>query len=342
MRDLTATLAGFVLAAVILLGLASVVGIESVVAALGDARPLLVALVGVAVIAWLGFWGAGLWVILAAVGETVSPADAVLVHAGAAFANNVTPFGQAGGEPVAAWLISDLSGGPYERSLAAMTSFDTINAVPSLCFALLGLAAYALESVVGDRLRALAMGVSALTLALSLLVALAWRYRRGVEAWLVRIVVPVVRALAGLLPGVTPVDAAGVTGRIERFVASIERVAVDRPRLALAVAFSAAGWAVQAAGLWIALGAFGATVPPYVPLFVVPLGTIASALPTPGGLGGIETVQVSLLTLATDVPAATITAAVGVFSVGGLLLTVSLGAAAVTVLQARERTLRFP
>jgi uncharacterized protein (TIRG00374 family) len=341
-RTFATTLAGFVVAAAILLGLASVVGVDSVVTALEGGRPPLVALVGVAIVAWICLWGAGLWIVLRAVGETIPLSDAVLVHAGAAFANNVTPFGQVGGEPVAAWLISDISESPYERSLAAMTSFDTINGIPSLCFALLGLAAYALGSVLGDRLRILAVGVSVLALTLTLLVGLGWRYRRGVERWLVRIVVPVVGALAGVLPRVGHVDATAVTARIERFVASIERIAVDRPRLALAVLFSAGGWGVQVAGLWVALAAVGATVPPYVPLFVVPLGTIASALPTPGGLGGIETVQVSLLTLATGVPAATITAAVGVFSVGGLLLTVSLGATAVGVLQVRERNLPIP
>ncbi len=339
-RNVVATLVGFVVGGVILSALAVVVGVEDVAVALGGARPPLVALVGVSIVAWLCFWGVGLWTVLAAVGERVPLVDAVLVHAGAAFANNVTPFGQVGGEPVAAWLISDIAGSPYERSLAAMTSFDTLNGVPSLCFALLGLAAYALASVVGERLRALALGVSALAVAVPVVVGVAWRYRRRVESWLVRVVVPIVEGLARSLPKVDPVDAGDVGERIGGFVGSIERIAVDGPRLALAIAFSAAGWGVQVAGLWIALEAFGATVPGYVPLFVVPLGTIASALPTPGGLGGIETVQVSLLTLATDVPAATIAAAVGVFSVGGLVLTASVGAAAVAALQVRERDLR--
>ena len=158
------------------------------------------------------------------------------------------------------------------------------------------------------------------------------------------IAVAVSRALGGPPLGpvlVTVALAALAAGSLYRSL-RIDRAAAQRQFLLVLgglVAFSAGGWGVQVAGLWVALEAFGATVPPYVPLFVVPLGTIASALPTPGGLGGIETAQVSLLALATDVPAAMAAAAVAVFSVGGLLLTISIGAAAVVVLQARKRTL---
>jgi len=119
------------------------------------------------------------------------------------------------------------------------------------------------------------------------------------------------------------------------FVTGIERIATDRRRLALALSLSALGWAVQAAGLWFAFRALGTTIPPYVPLFVIPLGAVAGGLPTPGGLGGIEAVQITLLAAATTVAAPTVTAAVAISRVGGFFLTTSLGAAAVAALKVR-------
>jgi uncharacterized protein (TIRG00374 family) len=338
-RNLAATLVGFGVAASILAGLAVVVGAGDVAAALGRARAGPVALVGAAIVAWLCLWGAGLRAVFGAIGAEISAVDAVLVYAGAAFANHVTPFGQAGGEPVAAWLLADVSGAPYERALATVASFDAVNVAPSLGFGALGLWAFGTASVLGERLRILAAGVVVLAVAISGGGFLAWRRRRGIEAGVTRIAVGLSRRLGGL-PVVGSVDPGSVEERVEGFVEGIERIAGDRRRVALALCFSACGWLVQVAGLWIALWGLGATVPPYVPLFVVPLGTIASALPTPGGLGGVETAQVSLLALSTGASNATLAAAVTIFSVGGFFLTTALGAAAVAVLQVRERNVR--
>jgi len=335
-RNLVATVAGFAVAAIALGALAAVVGAREVLAAIGRAEPLYVGAVAVAVLAWLCLWGLGLWVVLAAGGTQVSAVDAILVNAGAAFANHVTPFGQAGGEPVAAWLVSDVADVSFERSLAAVTSFDTINVVPSLSLAGVGLAAYAAVGTLDARLRLLLGGVLVAAAAFVLALALAWRYGDAIEGGLVRVLDPVARAVGRTVPFLDRPPGAAIESRVEGFVAGIGRVARDRRRLALALCLSTAGWAVQAVGLWAALLALGSPVPVYVPLFVVPLGTVANAVPTPGGLGGIEAVQVTLLVGTTGVAAATATAAVAIFSVGGFALTTSVGAAAVTVLKVRD------
>lgn len=340
--NLGATVVGFLVAGIILAILIVVIGAGEVLAAIGRAQPPLVGLVGMAILTWIVLWGAGLRVVLGAIGADVSLADAVLVNAGAAFANHVTPFGQAGGEPVAAWLLSDLSTADFEEALAAVTSFDTINVIPSLAMAGLALTYYISVTTVSGRFEVIGIGVGLLGVALLVTIAVAWRYRATVERWLVRLSVPPLRGLQWLLPFVKVLDPDTVEARIETFLEGIARVAGDRRRLLLAVIFSTAGWLVQAGGLWIAFQALGATVPVYVPLFVVPLGTIASVLPTPGGLGGIEAVQVTLLVAATDVTAATITAAVAIFSVGGFFLTTTVGAGAVAILQTRERTIHLP
>lgn len=335
-RDLAATLAGFAVAGGVLAVLAHLVGATDVFLALEGTRLDLAALVAGAILAWLVLWGASLRAVLAGVGSRVSVGDAVLVNAGAAFANHVTPFGQAGGEPVAAWLLSDVSEAPYERSLAAMTSFDVVNVVPSITLAVLGLGYYSAVTVLGSRLRSVAVGVAVAAVALPALGALVWRHRRQVEGAAVRVLAPAVRAGGRVLPCTAPPTSEVVADRVGRFVAGIESVAADRRRLTTALVFSTAGWVLQATALWLALRAVGASVPVYVPLFVVPLGSVANAMPTPGGLGGIETVQVALLTATTGVVAATLTAAVLLFSVGGFLLTTAVGAGAVAVIKLRH------
>ncbi|WP_254839713.1 lysylphosphatidylglycerol synthase transmembrane domain-containing protein [Natronomonas marina] len=338
-REFLGTVAGFGVGAAVLVALATVTGGEAVLGALGRADLRLLALVAGTILAWLCLWGLGLRAVLEAVGSDVSAVDAVLVNAGAAFANHVTPFGQAGGEPATALLLSDVSGAPFERALAAITSFDVVNVVPSLTLAAVGIGYYASVAVLGATLRTVAAGLATVAVVAPLAAALAWRRRRGVERVLVGLLAPLARIGGRLLPRVAPPERAAVADRVAGFVGAIESVAADRRRLAVALACSAAGWLAQIVGLWLALRAVGATVPLYVPLFVVPLGTVGSAMPTPGGLGGIEPIQVGLLTATTAAAAATVTAAVLLFSVGGFLLTTSVGAAAVTLLQVRERRL---
>lgn len=336
-RNLLATVAGFAVAAIVLGALAYFVGVDEVGDALARADTRYVAVVAVAILAWVCLWGVGLYAVVTAVGADISLVDAVLVNAGVAFANHVTPFGQAGGEPVAAWLLSDVTDVDFERALAAVTSFDAINVVPSLSFAALGLAYYGTVATLGSRFQLVGAAVVALAVALVGVVYLGWRHRAGVEAALARLVVPPATLVGRLVPRFEPPDVDDIEAHVERFVDGIERVAADRTRLAVALTFSATGWFVQSVGLWVALLALGADIPLYVPLFVVPMGTVANVLPTPGGLGGIETVQVALLVGATGVVAATATAAVAIFSVGGFFLTTTVGAGAVAALQARER-----
>jgi len=335
-RNLAVLAAGLGAAVLVLAVLTLVVGVDSVLADLERADPRLVAVVAASILTWLVLWGVSLRVVLAAVGAEISVVDAVLVHAGAAFANHVTPFGQAGGEPIAAWLLSDVSGAPFERSMAAITSFDVINVVPSLTLAVVGLLYYSAVATLGTTVRWLAAGVVVLVVVVPVVAVAGWRRREAVQRGVARIVTPPARLVGRLLPRVTAPTREAIEERLARFVAGLESVATDRRRVTAALVLSGSGWLVQAVGLWVALRAVGVSVPPYVPLFVVPLGTIAGALPTPGGLGGTETVQVVLLTATTAAAESAITAAVLIFSVGGFLLTTSVGAASATVLKLRR------
>jgi uncharacterized protein (TIRG00374 family) len=137
---------------------------------------------------------------------------------------------------------------------------------------------------------------------------------------------------------VSEADAENVAAGIAGYVESLEVVASDRRRVLAAVACSGGGWAIQSIGLWIAFRAIGVDIPLYVPFFVVPIGTMASILPTPGGLGGIEAVTVTLVTLVTGVAGADAAVAVTLHSVGGYLLSGTVGAGAAVMLGLRPKS----
>ena len=229
-----------------------------------------------------------------------------LLFSGATFANNVTPFGQAGGEPITAFLISRVTDAEYERGLAAIASVDTLNFVPSITIALLGAGYFATEVALGANRSVLVAvgGVVGLAVVVPTLVYLGWRRRYGLEARIVDGLTPVIRVLARRLPRVPVPTPEGIENRIDGFFRAIERVAANPRQLAVALAASTAGWLCQTLALRVAFEAIGVSVPLSVVFVVVPIGAIAGVTPLPGGAGGIETVLVLLL-LAAPLPQVT-------------------------------------
>jgi uncharacterized protein (TIRG00374 family) len=303
-------LIGGVAAIGILAVLFVVVGADRVVETVRGADPALVAATGALALCWLVAWSLMLRTVLGSLDVDLPVATSFLVYAGAVFANNVTPFGQAGGEPVAAALISKASGSRYETGLVGIATVDVLNVVPSISLVFLGVGAYAASAAVGERL-GVAVGVAvALIATITTAIALGWRYRRT-------LVDRLPAAVGGLLGRFQRFDAAaveaGLATRLRNFFADIERVGTSPRRLAAAVGLSLAGWTLQAAALTVAFAAVGAPISPEIALFAVPLAYVAGATPLPGGLGGIEAAFVALLVPTTGVAASTVTAAVLVF-----------------------------
>ncbi|QSG08774.1 lysylphosphatidylglycerol synthase domain-containing protein [Halapricum desulfuricans] len=94
------------------------------------------------VVLWQSAWGLCLHTVLRALGTPISRARAILVFVAATFANQVTPFGQAGGEPISALLVSEAADTEYEDGLAAIASVDTLHFFPSIGMAITGFALF--------------------------------------------------------------------------------------------------------------------------------------------------------------------------------------------------------
>ena len=324
--NIRATVVGFAATAGVFALLFSFAGIDDLLATLGRADLGTVALVLAATLAWLVAWSLSLNIVLDVLGVDLSYATSFLVFSGATFANNVTPFGQAGGEPVAALFVSRASDTEYETGLAAIASVDSLNFVPSILLATAGIGYFSTRVAFGSRLRVASYAVVGLALAVPILAVLGWRYRYRVERAAVGAVTPVLRVVARAVPGRGKPTRTAVRSRVEGFFGAIERVGGDRRRLVLALGFSTAGWLCLATSLWLSLAALDQAVAFPVVLVVVPVGAIAGITPLPGGLGGVETVIVALLA-ALGVPASVAAAAVVIHRTGTYVLPTVVGGA---------------
>nr|WP_254833136.1 lysylphosphatidylglycerol synthase transmembrane domain-containing protein [Haloglomus salinum] len=331
--DLRATVVGFVGALVVLGALLAFVGVGRIVDALVRAEPGLLVGVLVAALAWLTAWGLALRTVLRVLGASLRAPVAVLVFTAATFANNVTPFGQAGGEPIAALFISRVADTEYETGLAAIASVDSLNFVPSITLATLGLAYFSTKVAFGRRLQFATVAVVGLALVIPVAGYYGWQNRYTVEQKVVGAFTPFIRGVGRVVPGLNPLDPDVIRERIEGFFHAIERVTSDRERLALALGLSTAGWLCQGASLYLALLAIGSPIDPEVVFVVIPVGAIAGITPLPGGLGGVEAVLIALL-VALGVPAGAAAAGVLIHRMGTYFVPLLLGGGTATALGA--------
>jgi len=303
------------------------VGVDELTRELSNADGTMVTLVVLAIFGWLAAWGFGLQTVLNTLGNEVSFVRSVLIMNGAMFSNNVTPFGQAGGEPVTALLISKTTDAEYERGLAAIATMDSLNFVPSIVIAMIGLGYYATQTTFSRRLQLAAVVVVALTVGVTAGGYLGWQRRSRIQRGIVKLLVTVLNPVLGVLPRVSRFDREAIRSRVDHFLGSIERIATDREGVTVALGAAAAGWAFQMVALWLSFQAVGAPVPFAIVLFAVPVGAMAGVTPLPGGAGGIEAVLVGLISTLPGAVAGleTITAAVVIFRGAVYVIPVVIG-----------------
>jgi len=334
MERLRSILVGFLGAGIVFAVLFWVVGVNRILDALGRADLGLVAVVGLLMASWLVMQGLALRVVAGTLGIDLRPLTAVIVFAGGAFANNVTPFGQAGGEPITALLLAEEGTTEYENALAAIASADVIDFFPSTTLALLGIGYVATTAALGPKLEIAALAVGGFSVVLAIAGTVLWRRQAAVERAIVRIVTPAFEILSSRSPFPVPGPDRIETG-VEAFFVAVGRVATNPRRLALALGYSTAGLVVQGIAMWLTFRALGTSIPIAVPFFVIPVGTMAAVGPLPGGLGGIEAVHIVLLATTTTVTVPVVTAAVVIHRLGGFWITMTLGGGSMALLGRR-------
>ncbi|RRJ30336.1 lysylphosphatidylglycerol synthase transmembrane domain-containing protein [Halocatena pleomorpha] len=303
-------IAGFVGSLLVLAAIYWFVGINQTVSKLSMADTGVLVLVFVGAVCWIVSWGLALRTVLGVLGSTISPLKATAIFSGVLFANNVTPFGQAGGEPISGLLISRATDRRYETGLAAIASVDALNFIPSIVLAVCGVGYFFVTTTFVGDLRYAAGTVVVLALLVPMGFYLGWQHRYRLERATVGALTPVVRFVRHTLLRREPLGQAAIERRIEGFFTAIERVGSTPRKLALALGLSALGWLAQAACLWLSLFALDHSVSLSVVLIAVPLGAIAGVTPLPGGLGGVDLVLIGVISALVTINQPTIVAAV--------------------------------
>ncbi|EJN58202.1 lysylphosphatidylglycerol synthase transmembrane domain-containing protein [Halogranum rubrum] len=339
---LRTTVLGFAVTLLVFAALFYFAGSDQLVAQLERADTRLVLVVVGVTLLWLASWSLSLRTVLDVLGVDISPVKSFLVFSGAMFSNNITPFGQAGGEPVTALLISRTADAEYETGLAAIASVDTLNFVPSITIALFGAGYFVTETTLvqtNSRIEMAVVAIAALAVAVPGLLYLGWQKRYELEHRVIQRITPTIQWLARVLPRLSVPTAESIEQRVSRFFEAIERVATNQRGLALALGLSALGWFFQMVGLWLAFQAIGVPIKLSLAMFVVPIGAIAGVTPLPGGAGGIEWVLATLLAAATGpvIGFATATAAVIVYRGSVYWVPTLIGGAVMGVLSVRGR-----
>lgn len=310
----------------------AVTGPRALAESLGAADPWLTAL---AVACGLGAalaWGASLWLALGAVGTPVSFAWGVLLFLAATFCNVVTPFGGPGGDATSATVVERVAGSDYETALAAIGSVNTVNRAASVGVGVVGLLLAAEVT-----LALVAVGACAVLAALGVL---AWRRREALVPLAARPLTPLARAASYVLPGVGRPDRAAVAARVGRFLAAVGRLRQEPRRLVGVVALGVAGQGLVVATLWLSLRALGVPAPIALAAAVVPASKVGAAVPTPGGVGGVDLALVGLLGATTAVPPAVAGAAALAYRLASFGLPTVLGGAVTASVVGRSRASR--
>lgn len=249
-------------------------------------------------------WGFGFHLVLDQLGHPLRLWRSILLFNASGFLNGITPFGQAGGDPVSAVLIGRVAKTEYETGLAAIGSLNALNRTASVFLGLLGVSYLGSQVAFGRMLRNAAVVVIGLSVGLFFGAAVGWRYRGRLVSGLATVLTPLARGFVRVVPSVSPPTRQAITRRLHRFVGAIERLGSNPVRLASVFGLGIAGQLAVAATLWVALAALGFVAPLSMILLIIPVAKISGAAPTPGGFGSAEVLLTTLLIATTGVSAA--------------------------------------
>ena len=317
---------GFLIAAILLAVLVTLVGREQVFADLSGADPQLLAVCIGSGLLMLLFRGM-VWVhFLRAIDETMGNLQVGGVFLSAMFIKYVTPYGQVATEPFVAYLVSRDAEMAYEDGLAGILSADVLNYVPYYSFGFLAIGWIIANGALGTDLHNYVIafvGVFTALVTLSFIVVkrpeVVYRVVLGTVSIIER---PVSRVASGLGAKLSP---PAVRERLDGFYGSVNLIAADRRLLVIATVYAHLGMLFLMIPIYVGAQALGYQVAIPVVALAAAFGKLGSFVPAPGGLGGVEGfVTGALVILASLSPSAAFSVAL-VYRVSTYWLTILVG-----------------
>lgn len=304
-------LVGFAAALMVLTTFVYFVGAHDVAGALARANLPIFALAILSAFLALVCWGMVWNRVLSVVEHSVSRVKIGMIFLAGMFANFITPFGQVGGEPFIALVLTKYSDIDYERALAAIIAADVINLIPFFSYGILGFTYFVLTNSLNETLETFVAAFAVAMVLSAVLLYTVWHRRGGVER-IVLAMSGVARVTVGRLSDTAHelLEPDAIRLRLEEFFNMLDFIWENRRRMVYAVVLSHVGWFFTIVPLYFAAVALGYDVPFMYVLFIVPLGSIAGYLPLPGGLGSVEVMLVAVVVSVTtlSLPEATATA----------------------------------
>lgn len=320
--------AGFGVALLLVYLLGVVVGWEETIERLRTANFGWVAVACASSLLCLAVWGKMWQVVLEAVGVSVTYRKVVVTFFAASFANYVTPMGQAGGEPLVAYVLSRDTEASYEQSLASVVITDVLRLLPFFTVAGLGFVYLLLDGGLPEIVETVAVVLAALAIGLPTLLVVGWRYRLPVRGAVISLVSPVARRTGR-------VSLESLRERIDRLYDSVELIADSRKAVILSVVLAYVGWILFALPLYFSGIALDLPLSLLLVFFVVPATVVVSFTPLPGGLGAIEGALVLLLTALPAFSAGEALAVTTVYRLASYWIVVAVGGLAALWVTAR-------
>lgn len=290
--------AGFLVAGLVLYLFGRVLGWGEVFSVLRSADLTWLAIAAITSAAGLVCWAWGWGLVLSTVGSRVPVHSLVVTYYAASFVNYITPLGQTSGAPVSAYILSTDHRAPYQESLASVMTVSGLNVVPMLTFTGIGAVAISLDGNVPTLVEPVLFAAGLVTIATPLFAGTL--YTR--KPFVVDVVSRICEWLSIRFSAIEPDR---IEQQVGNFFLLLDRVGSSRSRMLEVLALSYAGWALFVAPMWFAGKALGVTLDPLLVAFVVPTSTLASVIPTPGGVGGVEAAIVLLLSALAGVPVTT-------------------------------------
>jgi len=276
----------------------------------------------------LAVWGKMWQVVLEAVGVSVTYRKVVVTFFAASFANYVTPMGQAGGDPLIAYVLSRDTEASYEQSLASVVITDVLRLLPFFTVAGLGLLYLLINGGLPEVVETVAVALAALAIGLPTLLFVGWWYRLSVRGAVISLASPVARRTGR-------VSLESLRERIDSLYDSLELIADSRKAVVLSVVLAYVGWILFALPLYFSGFALDLPLSLLLVFFVVPATVVVSFTPLPGGLGAIEGALVLLLTALAAMSAGEALAVTTVYRLASYWIVVAVGGLAALWVTAR-------
>ena len=239
--------------------------------------------------------GLVLYTVSRGAGLNVTPVESIFLNTTVNLANNFTPFGQASGLPAGGLIMSRWTGQSFEKSVAALSMKELVGFTPGILVMLLGgIYIVIYDATIPERIRSV---IAIFTVSIALFVlTLALVYRnpdpaQGVIHWVVS---TLNRGLA-YVPRISKLDESEIQERVGSFSGSMDRISSNKSVVLAACTLTTLATVTQGVLLWLAFGGVGVSISLALTVFIVPVSLLASAIPSPGGSGGIEAAQILLV-----------------------------------------------